>query len=49
MAERIVEIIEEHFVRKSLQAVAKSAHPSPFAGGSNQKKAQREPKAEVPL
>jgi len=45
----IVETIEEHSVRKSRQAMAKRAHPSPSAGGLSQKKARREPEVKVPL
>ena len=49
VARRVVGTIDEHSIRKSRQAVAKLAHPSPSAGGSSRKKARREPEAEVLL
>ena len=48
-AGRIVDTTEEYSVRKSHQAVAKRAHPSPSVSGSSRKKAQREPEVEVSL
>jgi len=48
-AERVIGTAEEYSVRKSRQAMAKRAHPSPSAEGSSRKKARREPEAEVPL
>ena len=48
-AGRVVETTEENSVRKSPQALAKRAYPSPSTNGSCRKKAQMEPKTEVPL
>jgi len=49
VARRVVESTKEHSVRKSCQAVAKRARPSPSASDSSQKKARRKPEVEVSL
>ena len=46
-SERGAKTAEEHYARRSQQAVAKCAQPSPSEGGSSQKKAQRGSEAEA--
>ena len=47
--EAVGRVVEERSVRKSRQAMAKLVHPSSTVGGSNRKKARREPEVKVPL